>query len=119
MPGHVTCDDLGGELRLGGAAGDAAMAELDAVLQLPMGKCMQGVAWRKRGFVLFELGNLKEAYQAYQKSLDFDPGNRIAFSELTTLAAEILRTEKLSAAQKRAYAPPVALPGQSTTRCTD
>jgi tetratricopeptide (TPR) repeat protein len=98
---------------------DAAMAELDAILQLPMGKCMQGVAWRKRGFVLFERGSLKEAYQAYQKSLELDPGNRIAYSELTMLAAEILRTEKLSAAQRRAYAPPAVLPGQSTTQCAD
>ena len=98
---------------------DAAMAELDAVLQLPMGKCMQGVAWRKRGFVLFELGKLKEAYQAYQKSLDFDPGSQIAYSELRVLAAEILRSEKLGSAEKRLYTPPPISPGQSTTRCTD
>jgi tetratricopeptide (TPR) repeat protein len=97
----------------------AAMEELDAALQLRMGKCMQGVAWRKRGFVLFELGKLKDAYQAYQKSLEFDPGNKIAYSELTMLAAEILRREKLSGAQKRLYAPPPVLPGQLTTRCTD
>jgi Flp pilus assembly protein TadD len=98
---------------------DAAMAELDATVQLPMGKCMQGVTWRKRGFVLFELGKLKEAFQAYQKSLEFDPGNPIAYSELRMLAAEILRSEKLSGSERRLYAPPPAQPGQSTTRCTE
>ena len=98
---------------------DAAMEELDATMQLPMGKCMQGIAWRKRGFVFFELGRLREAFQAYQKSLEFDPGNKIAYSELTLLASEILRHEKLSPGEKRVYAAPPALPVQLTTRCTE
>jgi tetratricopeptide (TPR) repeat protein len=98
---------------------DAALEELDASMQLPTGKCMKGVAWRKRGFLLFEQGKLKESYQAYQKSLEFDPGNKIAFSELRTLAAEILGHEKLSASEKHEYSPPPVLPGQLTTRCVE
>ena len=98
---------------------DAAMEELDASMQLPMGKCMKGVAWRKRGFLLFEQGKLKESFQAYQKSLEFDPGNKIAFSELRSLAVEIQRHEKLSASEKHEYLPPPVLPGQLTTRCVE
>jgi tetratricopeptide (TPR) repeat protein len=98
---------------------DAAMEELDASMQLPMGRCMQGVAWRKRGFLLFEQRKLKESFQAYQKSLEFDPGNKIAFSELRSLAFEIRGHEKLSAGERREYSPPPVLPGQLTTRCTE
>jgi hypothetical protein len=98
---------------------DAAMEELDASMQLPMGKCMKAVAWRKRGFLLFEQRKLKESFQAYQKSLELDPGNKIAFSELRTLAVEIHRHEKLSASEKQEYSPPPVLPGQTTTRCTE
>jgi len=98
---------------------DAAMEELDATMQLPMGKCMQGILWRKRGFVFFELGRLKEAFQAYQKSLDFDARNKIAYSELTLLAREILRREKLSLSEKRSYAAPPVPSDQLTTRCTE
>jgi tetratricopeptide (TPR) repeat protein len=98
---------------------DAAMEELDASMELPMGKCMKGVAWRKRGFLLFEQRKLKESFQAYQQSLEFDPGNKIAFSELRALAVEIQRHEKLSPGEKHEYSPPPVLPGQMTTRCTE
>jgi tetratricopeptide (TPR) repeat protein len=98
---------------------DAAMEELDTSMQLPMGKCAKGVAWRKRGFLLFEQGKLRESFQAYQKSLEFDPGSKIAFSELRTLAAEILGHEKLSASEKHEYSPPPVQSGQLTTRCVE
>jgi tetratricopeptide (TPR) repeat protein len=98
---------------------DAAMEELDATMQLPMGKCMQGISWRKRGFVLFEQGRLKEAFRAYQKSLEFDAGNKIAYSELVLLAKEILQHEKLSPSDKRAYVAPAVPSDQLTTRCTE
>jgi tetratricopeptide (TPR) repeat protein len=98
---------------------DAAMDELDTSMQLPVGKCMKGVAWRKRGFLLFEQSKLKESFQAYQKSLEFDPGSKIAFSELRALAAEILGHEKLSASEKHEYSPPPVQPGQLTTRCVE
>jgi hypothetical protein len=98
---------------------DAARAEVDASMELPMGKCMKGVAWRKRGFLLFEQGKLKESFRAYQKSLEFDPGNKIAFSELRTLALEIQGHDKLSASEKHEYSPPPVLPGQLTTRCVE
>jgi hypothetical protein len=96
----------------------AAMDEVDRLLQLPMGKCYRGIAWRKRGFLLFELGKLKEAYAAYQKSLEFDPGSKIAFDEMTLLARELLRTGQITSGEKGRYTPPPAGP-QVTTRCTD
>jgi tetratricopeptide (TPR) repeat protein len=83
-----------------------------------MGKCYRGIAWRKRGFLLFELGKLKEAYAAYQKSLEFDPGSKIAFDEMTLLARELLRTGQITSGEKGRYTPPPAGP-QVTTRCTD
>ena len=39
--------------------------------------------------------------------------------DIATLAAEILRSETLTGAQKRQYAPPPVQPGQLTTQCTD
>jgi tetratricopeptide (TPR) repeat protein len=80
---------------------------------------MKGVAWRKRGFLLFEQGKLKESFQAYQKSLEFDPGNKVAFSELRSLAIEIQGHEKLSAGEKHDYSPPPVRPGQLTTHCVE
>ena len=95
------------------------MEELDASMQLPMGKCMKAVAWRKRGFLLFEQRKLKESFQAYQKSLELDPGNKLAFSELRSLAVEILGHEKLSASEKREYSSPSVVPDPIITRCTE
>ncbi len=53
------------------------------------------------------------------KSLEFDPGNKIAFSELRSLAVEIHGHEKLSASEKHDYSPPPVLPGQLTSRCVE
>jgi hypothetical protein len=97
---------------------DAAMNEVDRLLALPMGKCSQGIAWRKRGFILFEMGKLKAAYEAYQKSLEFDPSSQIALSELTLLARELLRTGQITSGESGRYSPPPSGP-QVTTRCVD
>lgn len=43
---------------------------------------MMGVLHRGRGFMLTELGRLDEATEAYNTSLQFDPGNEIAIGEL-------------------------------------
>jgi hypothetical protein len=97
----------------------AANDEVDAVMELPLGKCTQGMAWRKRGFILYEQGKLKEAFEAYRRSLDFDPNNKIAFTELRSLAGELQRTGKLSSKEKASYTPPPVLPGQTTTTCKE
>ena len=96
----------------------AAMAEVERMLKLPMGKCAQGVAWRKRGFIFFEMGKLKQAYEAYQKSLELDPQSRIAHDELVLLARELLRSGQLTSGEKQRYSPPPVGP-QTVTRCTD
>lgn len=97
---------------------EAALEEVETLIQLSEGKCAAGIAWRKRGYVLFELGRLKEAYQAYQKSLEFDPQSKIAYDEMLLLARELLRTGQITSGEQGRYTPPPAGP-QVTTRCKE
>jgi tetratricopeptide (TPR) repeat protein len=97
----------------------AASDEVDAVMELSLGKCTQGMAWRKRGFILYEQGKLREAFEAYRKSLEFDPSNKVAMDELRSLASELLRTGKLTAKEKTTYTPPPLQPGSVVGSCTD
>ena len=92
-----------------------AQAEAELGLQYAVGKCQTGLAWRKRGFVLFELGKLADSYTAYQKSLDYDPSSKMALSELLLLAKEIDRNGMRPPANKP-YVPPPASE-ITTTRC--
>jgi hypothetical protein len=48
--------------------------------------CSAARAWRRRGYVLIDLGNNTAARQAYEKSLVIDPGNPIALRELEVIA---------------------------------
>ena len=62
-----------------------ALAFGDAVLTaagpLPLTDGL-GILHRRRGFSLIELGRLKEAREAFNKSLEYDPGNEAALREL-------------------------------------
>ena len=95
-----------------------ALEEIDKLLPIAKKKCDRGMAWRKRGFILFEMGKLKEAYEAYQKSLEFDPNSPIAYSELRSLANELLNSGQLTKKTQGRYTPPPAGP-QTKTHCTD
>ena len=92
-----------------------AQAEAELGLQYAVGKCQTGLAWRKKGFVLFELGKLADSYTAYQKSLDYDPSSKMALSELLLLTKEIDRQGMRPPASKPYLPPPAS--EITTTRC--
>jgi hypothetical protein len=93
-----------------------AASEAELGLRFASGKCQTGLAWRKKGFVLFEQGKLVDAYRAYQRSLEFDPSSQIALSEMLLLAKTLTRSGGVPSDIK-GFVPP---PSQgSTTRCTD
>jgi tetratricopeptide (TPR) repeat protein len=93
-----------------------AASEAELGLRFASGKCQTGLAWRKKGFVLFEQGKLVDAYRAYQKSLEFDPASQIALSEMLLLAKTLTGSGGVPSDIK-GFVPP---PSQgSTTRCTD
>jgi hypothetical protein len=95
---------------------DAAGAEAELGLRYAVGNCQTGLALRKKGYVLFEQGNLLDAYRAYQKSLQYDPGSKIAVSEMLLLAQTLTRTGE-APSEIRTFVPP---PSQtSKTRCTE
>lgn len=90
-----------------------AMAEIEAGLTYAQGKCQTALAWRKKGFVLFEEGKLADAYRAYQKSLDFDPASKVAVDEMLLLARNMSKSGGMPSDLKAFQPPP------STTLRTD
>ena len=50
--------------------------------------CTLGGAWRKKGFLEIERGQLEQAELSYRKSLEYEPGNEIALSELKVILRE-------------------------------
>ena len=48
--------------------------------------CAVARAWRRRGYILIELEAFDAAKVAYEKSLEVDPDNPLALSELATIA---------------------------------
>jgi tetratricopeptide (TPR) repeat protein len=70
------------------------LEQADALVQLVIDtardECDLAHAWRKRGYILFEQGELVEARSSYIRSLDFDPTSQLAISELKLLEAEIV-----------------------------
>jgi tetratricopeptide (TPR) repeat protein len=77
--------------------------------------CRLGVAWRSRGYLLFDRGELRESYEAYRKSLEYDPGSSIARSELELLRQELARMPEGEEALPD-YEPP-ALGNQVVKQC--
>jgi hypothetical protein len=65
---------------------EAALKEADEVLATTHDGCAAARAWRRRGYILIDLGDLAAAREAYEKSLVIDPGNRLALSELTVIS---------------------------------
>jgi Tetratricopeptide repeat len=70
---------------------DDADAELDVALEFADSDCQRAMLWRKRGYILFDRGKLVDSYRAYARSLDFDPGNELARSEMGLIAATLKR----------------------------
>jgi hypothetical protein len=91
---------------------DEALRQVDRALVLAADGCAGAAAWRRRGFILFELGAFDEAREAYEKSLQLEPGNAMALGELGLIADERSRggagktSGKGGAAGAGPYAPP-------------
>jgi tetratricopeptide (TPR) repeat protein len=67
----------------------AAEHEIQAVLDMTDDPCMRGAAWRKRGFLQFEAGELEAAYDAYAQSLRFAPASDTARSEMLLIRQQL------------------------------
>jgi tetratricopeptide (TPR) repeat protein len=77
--------ELSGALAMAGQLKEA-LRDADRALALAHDGCSVGRAWRKRGYILIEMEAFDAAKIAYEKSLEVDPGNPIAMSELATIA---------------------------------
>ncbi|HVU52440.1 MAG TPA: tetratricopeptide repeat protein [Polyangia bacterium] len=67
--------------------------------------CAVAAAWRRRGYILIDLGDLAGARDAYERSLALEPQSAIARQELASIAAAI---QANPAAGTRALGPPPA-----------
>jgi len=85
---------------------DEADAEVDAALEFTDSPCELGLLWRKRGYILFDRGRLADSFNAYARSLDFDPGSELAKKEMETIVSELRRTGNFNGAPLEAYTPP-------------
>jgi hypothetical protein len=89
-----------------------ALAQVDRALAATDDPCTVALGWRRRGYILFETGDLPAARAAYQKSLTYEPDSAVAQDELTTIAAAL---DKKGAASP--YVPPPST--LLTTSCRD
>ena len=87
---------------------DEADAEVDAALESTDSPCQLGLLWRKRGYILFDRGRLADSFNAYARSLEFDPGNDLAAKEMETIVNELRRTGNFKGAALKRYTPPPA-----------
>lgn len=92
---------------------DPAEREIAQVIASTEDPCILGMAWRRRGYLLIERGQLREAYEAYSTSLAYNPGNAIALHEIDLIEHEL---ERMGGAVPRRYmSPPRG--AVSVTRC--
>jgi tetratricopeptide (TPR) repeat protein len=89
-----------------------ALLEVDRALSATDDPCVVALGWRRRGYILYEAGELAGARTAYQKSLSYEPDSAVAQDELTTITAALQNSASASATP-----PP---PGRLlTTSCRD
>jgi tetratricopeptide (TPR) repeat protein len=99
---------------------DDADRQIDGVLATTRDRCQRGRAWRQRGFVLVERGHLEQAYAAYQKSLEEDPGSKLALDEMVFIVRELQRQGGPDArAFKPMPTPPSTTSHQVVSQCQD
>jgi len=79
---------------------DAADAEVDGILAAADAddNCTLARAWRRRGYIRFEQQRWDEARAAYERSLDYQPGNELALTELELISEQIGPSNPLSPA---------------------
>ncbi|MBV9945687.1 MAG: hypothetical protein JOZ69_02440, partial [Myxococcales bacterium] len=85
---------------------DEADAEIDAALESAESPCQLAFLWRKRGYILFDRGRHADSFNAYVRSLEFDPDSELAKKEMETIVSELRRTGNFDGAPLKAYTPP-------------
>jgi Flp pilus assembly protein TadD len=83
---------------------DDAAREIEIVLAQTDDRCILGGAWRRKGFLEIERGQLAQAELSYRKSLEYEPGNHIALSELSVILQQ--RVKRGDAPAGETYTPP-------------
>jgi tetratricopeptide (TPR) repeat protein len=91
-----------------------ALAEADKVLATSENPCMVALAWRRRGYILVDLGDLPSARDAYQKSLVIEPTSDIAKKELAFIEDALKAPAKT---HPKGFVPPPPA-AMSVTSCT-
>ncbi|HVV50641.1 MAG TPA: tetratricopeptide repeat protein, partial [Polyangia bacterium] len=94
---------------------DDADAQLDVALEVAGSACLQGMLWRKRGYILFDRGKLVDSYRAYARSLELDPGSELARGEMSLIVATL---RQAGSYDEKVLAPLVA-PASTKMRVTD
>jgi hypothetical protein len=89
-----------------------ALAIADDVRSWSDDGCAVAVAWRRRGYILIELGDLVGARTAYERSRKLDPESAVAREELASIA-EALASGRVSVKPL----PPAAPDGVRLTKC--
>jgi tetratricopeptide (TPR) repeat protein len=82
-----------------------ALAVADEIRSFSDDGCAVAAAWRRRGYILIDLGDLAGARDAYERSILLEPDSAIAQQELASIAA-VVRANP--AANTRTAAPPSA-----------
>jgi Tfp pilus assembly protein PilF len=93
-----------------------ALAEADTIIATSDDACAVAPAWRRRGYILIEVADLKAAKAAYEKSLEIEPGNPIALQELRVIAEGLSNSKKKGTEGARGFVPPPPL-GMKVTTC--
>jgi len=70
---------------------DDAEREIATAIASTRDACVLGGAWRSRGYLLIDRGQLREAYEAYITSLEYDPRSRLAIAEIELIRKELAR----------------------------
>jgi predicted negative regulator of RcsB-dependent stress response len=89
-----------------------ALAQSDHVLATSHDPCKVALAWRRRGYILIDLGDLLGAKDAYQKSIAIEPGSAIAKSELETISRALAAPHE---DHPKGFSPPPPAPREVTT----
>jgi Flp pilus assembly protein TadD len=91
-----------------------ALAQVNRAQALTKDGCVVGLAWRRRGYILIELGALDAAQSAYETSLKYDAQNPAARNELDLIAR--MRRERRGGSSDPAV-PPMSSPEVSISEC--
>jgi tetratricopeptide (TPR) repeat protein len=85
---------------------EEALAQADRGLGQSRDGCMAALAWRRRGYILMEIGALGPAKAAYEKSLTLEPGSQLARNALATIATLLKQQGNRKAGEQHRFDPP-------------